>query len=411
MKKVKARYTITSVGDFYYERTPFLNPNKNISRFLNIAYFPSELKKNMKEKFVYAATLKPVNSMTESDIADLNNVESTGDIFRDVSDDLTLSFIAKTKYGDKNLKISKEEIYIGNLDRSLTYDELFDFLKQFGEISHLHMVYDKRNRFLGHAFVKFKFPSNHDEILTKSNEYSLRGRKVVIGEKVERQVTLEDIEKRCWFCFNNPNLDTDLIFKELKDFYLAYPKGPIDNFHFLILPKLHMKSFIDLNDTQKTEFVNIIKGVTKLINDNNLDYVIYEKNLPYNDNAAKHMVINIVGIEKQYSFNFLDVSTDVLNQHKLAFKEFDPKYSLTEMVNKNSYYYYLDAPTGIQFGQSVSRTKILVSLNPNQREFLDYPRIIICKLIEKEERINWKKADINKEFLVALKEKVVKYFI
>jgi hypothetical protein len=272
------------------------------------------------------------------------------------------------------------------------------------------MTYDRRNKFLGHAFVKYKLMSLHQSVIKNSNLFSLKGRKVVISEKLEKIVTLEDIEKRCWFCFKNPNLDTDLVLKEKIHFYVAYPKGPIDNFHFLILPKNHIKSFIDLDKTQKEEFIEIIKTLINIINDNKLDHLIYEKNLPYNDEAAKHMVINVVGIKSEFSFNFIEVMKNILNNNKLKFKEFDMKYSLTEMVNKNSHYYYIDAPTGIQFGRSAKRTKILIDPSNTHKDFIDYPRMIICSLIDKEERLNWKNADINKEFLVGLKDKTREYF-
>jgi hypothetical protein len=45
-------------------------------------------------------------------------------------------------------------------------------------------------------------------------------------------------DKDCWFCWANPTISKELIIKEIKnDFYLAMPKGPVTDEHFLIVPK------------------------------------------------------------------------------------------------------------------------------------------------------------------------------
>jgi hypothetical protein len=414
VKKLRPRYILTSVEDFFFERTPFLNSDKYLTRLINLAYFPSEIKKNLKEKFLYAINLKPYKKMNKVEFEDLqktlNTTEHTNDMFKEISNDLTELILNSTKYADKKYKISKDELYIGNLDQRVGYDQIFDFLSQFGELEFLNLVYDKRNRFMGHAFARFKDISIHTKLIAKTNEYSLNGRKVIIGEKVEKQVSIEEIEKRCWFCYNNPNIDFDLIMKELKNFYLAYPKGPVDDFHFLLLPKGHIKSFLDLNSTQKEEFASILKTIITLLKDNNLEYFIYEKNLPYNDEAARHMIINIVGISKEYSFSVLDHIYSVLSENNLKFLEFDASQSLSSFASKEMHYYYMDVPTGIQFGRSGVRTKILIDVEGRTKDYLDYPRKILCNLFDKEEKMNWKNCEVNKEFLVKLKDKLFKYF-
>ena len=412
MKKIKPRYIITSIGDFYFERLPYINSDKFLTRFINVSYFPTEAKSNPKEKFLFAINIKPVNSMMNSDLYEFANVNHSIDLFKDVSNDLSSIFITKDKYEEKNIKISKDELYIGNLSHNLTYEDLYDFLIRFGQIDFLNMIYDRKNKFLGYAFLKFKSISVNEELLKHSNEFSLKGRRLIISQKVEKIVTLESIEKRCWFCFNNPSIDSDLLLIEQKEFYVAYPKGPIDDFHFLIIPKNHIRSFMELNTDQKNEFERILKIIVNIINDNGLDYLMYEKCLPYKDEAAKHMNINVVGIHKERSFSFLDQLESTFSENRIKYQEYDAKTSISEMTKtKNSFYYFMDAPTGIQFGRSGIRTKIFVEVDPvGYKDYLDYPRIITCNLIDKESRINWKQSDINKEFLVSLKDKMNKYF-
>jgi|LauGreDrversion4_2_1035121.scaffolds.fasta_scaffold617667_1 hypothetical protein len=56
-------------------------------------------------------------------------------------------------------------------------------------------------------------------------------------------------DKDCWFCFDNPKIQKDLIISKADDtnqFYIAMPKGPVTDEHFLIVPKQHLASSIEL---------------------------------------------------------------------------------------------------------------------------------------------------------------------
>jgi hypothetical protein len=332
--------------------------------------------------------------MWESELHDLGSAEHGGDIFKEVNEDISASFI-KDPFKEKNLKSTRDELYLGNLHHDLVYEELFEFLSKFGEVDSLQMFSNERGRSLGFAYAKFKNTAIHDKLLGLSNYYSLKGRKLVISEKIEKTLTFEDIERKCWFCFSNPNIESDLILKEFKEFYLAYPKGPIHNFHFLIIPKKHIKSYIDLKEHQRKEYNTILQILIKLLSDNNLDYCIYEKNLPYKDEISKHLILNIVGIDKELAFETLDVVSSVLNKDNIKYIEYDSSTPLEKIIStsgKNSYYYYIDVPSGIQFGRSGLRTRVFVELTDSNKKqyFTDYPRTILCNLLEKEERINWK---------------------
>jgi RNA recognition motif-containing protein len=328
--------------------------------------------------------------MWESELKDLGSVEYSQDIFKEVTEDISKLF-TRDPFREKNLKVIKDELYLGNLHHDLQYEELFDFLSKFGEVDFLNMIFNDKGRSMGFAYAKFKNISINEKLLNLTNYYSLKGRKLVISERVDKIATLEDIERKCWFCLNNPNIETDLILNELKEFYLAYPKGPINNFHFLIIPRRHIQSFMDLKDNQRKEYNSILQKLIKLLSDNNMDYTIYEKNLPYRDEVSKHLIMNIVGIDKELSFSTLDVTNNMLNNDKIRFREFDSNTPLEQITNKNSYYYYIDIPSGIQLGRSGLRTKIFVEVADAKKPFFtDYPRTILCNLLDLEERVNWK---------------------
>ena len=54
-------------------------------------------------------------------------------------------------------------------------------------------------------------------------------------------------DKDCWFCFDNESIDRDLIiWSESEHFYIAMPKGPVCDDHFLIVPKRHIAHSLEL---------------------------------------------------------------------------------------------------------------------------------------------------------------------
>jgi hypothetical protein len=349
------------------------------------------MKQNVKEKFLYAISIKPVNKMRESELKDIGTTDHSQDIFKEVGEDIEKLF-TRDPFKDKNLKVVKDELYLGNLHHDLQYEELHEFLSKFGEVDFLNMICNDKGRSLGFAYTKFKNPDEiHKKLLNLTNYYSLKGRKLVISERVDKVTTLEDIERKCWFCLNNPNIETDLILKEFKEFYLAYPKGPICDFHFLIIPRRHIKSFMCLKDNQKKEYNSILQTVIKLLADNGMDYAVYEKNLPYRDDISKHLIMNIVGIGKELSFSSLDIANTVLSNDNQKFREFDANTPLEQITLNNTYYYYIEIPSGIQFGRSGLRTRVFVELTDSRKTFFtDYPRTILCNLFDTEERLNWK---------------------
>ena len=209
--------------------------------------------------------------MPNSELFDLN-VEYNQNVYH--NQEKNIDIITKTKesielYTKKNVKISLEEIYVGNVERDVTYDELFEFLSRFGKLEYLNMIYDKnKNRpvFKGYGFARYHDKILHTTVLNQSNMFSLRGKKVILGEKLgtlilnlENYNKAEEIESSCWFCYKNPNIDKDLIIKDFKHFYIAFAKGPINNHHYIIIPKNHNQCYITLSIEQKQEFYSIIQ--------------------------------------------------------------------------------------------------------------------------------------------------------
>ena len=94
--------------------------------------------------------MKPITEMTNSELYDLN-IDYTPNPFENQPQDLKSVLTNKKVYSDKNLTVNYDEIYIGNLDTYLNYEDLNDFLSRFGQIEYINMQFDKQRgkKFLG----------------------------------------------------------------------------------------------------------------------------------------------------------------------------------------------------------------------------------------------------------------------
>ena len=74
-------------------------------------------------------------------------------------------------------------------------------------------------------------------------------------------------DKDCWFCWANPTISKELIIKETKnEFYLAMPKGPVTDEHFLIVPKQHIAHSLDFTPSQADSYSETVAQVLGFLN-------------------------------------------------------------------------------------------------------------------------------------------------
>ena len=128
-------------------------------------------------------------------------------------------------------------------------------------------------------------------------EVALQGRLLKINFKMKRVKVQED--KDCWFCFDNESIDRDLIvWSESEHFYIALPKGPVCDEHFLIVPKRHIAHSLELTDELEEEFTFLRDFlIDYILNTKRMDYLLFERNSPFKFEKAAHMNIQIIALQ------------------------------------------------------------------------------------------------------------------
>ncbi len=409
------RYVITSVDDFYYERKPYFNRKGFVSRFIHLSYYLD--KKNLKEKSLYGISLKKFEQINETNLKEDNineNPFNEKNTFVNLNDGLNLkkniekNILELILNSDNKNNEFPFQIKITHLDKKINDIELNNFLIKFGEILFLRKNYNKRGDFLCEAFVSFKNPLINNKLITEDKVYKINNKRVFF-EKIENNKLYYS---KCKFCFDNSEIEKELILHTFNNFYLAYSKGPINNFHFLILPKKHYSSYFSLPKILKEEFKEILNTIINFLKLHSLDYILYEKNLPFDNEIYLHMCINIIGIEKDYMIGFQEIFKNNFPNFYNINESYDEEniFSLDKYENKSNFYYYINGSKGYKIGFKEIRLGYFIEVPNNIKDFKDYPRLIICKLIDKEKNIYWKNCLIDNEFFKKLKYKINEYF-
>ena len=80
-------------------------------------------------------------------------------------------------------------IYVGNLNWSMTSDDLYNLFTPYGEVGTAKIVTDKfnNNRSKGFGFVEMADDEAARQAISQLNETDIMGRKIVVNESAPRQ--------------------------------------------------------------------------------------------------------------------------------------------------------------------------------------------------------------------------------
>jgi galactose-1-phosphate uridylyltransferase len=72
--------------------------------------------------------------------------------------------------------------------------------------------------------------------------------------------------------------------------------------HFLIVPNKHIAHSLELDDAQEEDFTSLKQDlVDYILLDKQLDYILFERNIPFSFHKAAHMNVQIIALPQQAS--------------------------------------------------------------------------------------------------------------
>jgi hypothetical protein len=121
---------------------------------------------------------------------------------------------------------------------------------------------------------------------------------------------------------------------------------------------------------------------------------------------AKDLIANVVGIDNIYSEKLNDFTENFLIDEKMNdfFVSFNENYLYS--YTRNDEYIYINLPK--IYKNKIVRKIIFIKTKEYK---IDYARKLICNLINKEDRLNWKNTiSLGEEYLNEIKKDVKTFF-
>ncbi len=183
-----------------------------------------------------------------------------------------------------------------------------------------------------------------------------------------------DLEK-CWFCLSSETVDKSLIISIANSFYIAAPKGPLNQYHVLILSINHIQSASLLNAEDFEELDLYKRAIRKYFESEGMLTVFFERNY-----KSSHLQINAVGIEKE-KINLIKESFDEkAEEYGLKFEEIARLNDVKEL------------PEGVPYFVAELPDNTTLITKQMARFPLNYGREVLCSeyLLNCEDKIDWK---------------------
>lgn len=198
-------------------------------------------------------------------------------------------------------------------------------------------------------------------------------------------------QEKCWFCLSSGDVEKHLIITVGDNFYVALAKGPVNNYHTLILPINHIQSSALLTEEHFQELELFKKALKKFYESENLVTIFFERNY-----KTSHMQINAIGISKDLEYQLRETFDEKAEEFTLQFETI-PELSSPKDYPEKSPFFCIELPNG--------DTLITRQMN---RFPINFGRDYVCAetLLNAEDRIDWRNCQVTK----SIEEDIVRQF-
>jgi Protein similar to CwfJ C-terminus 1/Protein similar to CwfJ C-terminus 2 len=198
-------------------------------------------------------------------------------------------------------------------------------------------------------------------------------------------------QEKCWFCLSSGDVEKHLIISIGDNFYIALAKGPLNNYHALILPVNHVQSSANLSEEHFQELELFKRALKKFYESKNMCAVFFERNY-----KTSHMQVNAVGIDKEVEWNIKETFNEKAEEFSLQFETI-PKLSSAKDLPERSPYFVVELPT--------NETLITRTMN---RFPINFGRDFLCAetLLNAEDKVDWRNCQLSK----GIEDDLVKIF-
>ncbi|XP_053962313.1 CWF19-like protein 1 homolog [Anastrepha ludens] len=203
------------------------------------------------------------------------------------------------------------------------------------------------------------------------------------GQRRDKRPRIMNIDQeKCWFCLSSPEVEKHLVISIGENFYLALAKGPINEFHVLIMSITHISSASLLSDDDWQELTKFKTALRDFFKSHGQVVCFTERHY-----KSSHLQINALGIDEGYAWKIKHAFEDKAEEFNLEFETLLP-LTTSQMLPQQGPYFVAELPD-----ESTLITR-------QMKHFpLHFARDVFCSenLLNCEEKVNWKDCKLDKE--------------
>eukprot|EP00029_Vermamoeba_vermiformis_P007156 TRINITY_DN3009_c0_g1_i1.p1 TRINITY_DN3009_c0_g1~~TRINITY_DN3009_c0_g1_i1.p1 ORF type:complete len:564 (-),score=103.13 TRINITY_DN3009_c0_g1_i1:17-1708(-) len=183
----------------------------------------------------------------------------------------------------------------------------------------------------------------------------------------------------CWFCLSNPKIEKHLIISIGEESYVALAKGPINEYHVLIVPLEHISATTYASEATTKEMNNYKNALTKFFASKGMDPIIFERNVPLKGRGTLHTHLQVMGVPQKLAQEAKRLVVKEGQSAHLDFLEFSKDKTLGEVVGGEAYVYF-----------ETPQTNLVYVVSEDKHVPLQFGRRVLARLIDDPEREDWK---------------------
>ena len=285
------------------------------------------------------------------------------------------------------------------------------FLSRFGKLKTFFLVSGrgKQNRHKGYGFVEFADLKDTKKALLESGKHKLDSKRIKFN--FTRGGSSTDIRTKmsCWFCLDNPESDKSLVVHETPEVYLALDKGPIDKFHFLMVPQSHKKNNLHLSESETSAMKKLDSQLQEFFLSEKKAFIRYEQSLRLSSSIS-HMLVHYISLPAD-KFETLEVLF-LLNakETKLEFFDLQPSESVSTFVRQSDDKHFISLTFSNPVTLATKRRVCIVSDGLAGKLPADFMRQFVCRILDRPDRANWKDCVRPAEEVTFLQQRLKKFF-
>jgi hypothetical protein len=126
-----------------------------------------------------------------------------------------------------------------------------------------------------------------------------------------------------------------------------------------------------------------------------MDYIVFERNVPFSFSKAAHMNLQIIGLQGgsvALEERVRKLLKTMEGQAGARFLEIeDRERDLRQELNNDpsKHFFYLEIP-GMKTAKGRQRLRFYSEIQPGQKFDMQFGRVLACHLMNQREKINWK---------------------